>query len=422
MGKYYKGFINRIDKLNDKQLLERPILDTIVPQIRKKYKIAYLMHGARNVGGGEYSILLLITNLRRDIFDIVVFYTHENAIIQKINDEGIKTIKISLHKNITSIYRDEIKINLVSMISYIRHLVSGIFKVAKSLKKHEVDIFHPHDNLSKIIGGIAAKIVRVKIVAHCRDLLGGGLIEKFLILYQLLFIDRIIAVSESNRKLFGKSKKSLVKVQTIYDGIDLDRFDCSAESTIKEELNISDRVVVIGVIGVFDKCKGHIYCLQAIERLLSEGRKDVVCLVIGDGREGEKLKGFVMGNNLQDFVRFLGYRTDVPALLNTIDMVVIPSVQESFGRVALEAMAMKVPLIATNVGGLPELVDDGITGILVPPKDVDSLSNAIKYLIDNSRLRKKMGDAGRKRVEGTFGIKDNIRKTEDLYLDVLSNV
>lgn len=248
------------------------------------------------------------------------------------------------------------------------------------------------------------------------------MIEKFLILYQLLFIDRIIAVSESNRKLFGKSKKSLVKVQTIYNGIDLDRFDCSAESTIKEELNISDRVVVIGVIGVFDKCKGHIYCLQAIERLLSEGRKDVVCLVIGDGREGEKLKGFVMGNNLQDFVRFLGYRTDVPALLNTIDMVVIPSVQESFGRVALEAMAMKVPLIATNVGGLPELVDDGITGILVPPKDVDSLSNAIKYLIDNSRLRKKMGDAGRKRVEGMFDIKNNIRKTEDLYLSVLGNV
>ncbi len=378
----------------------------------KKYKIAYFMHGARNVGGGEYSILLLIVNLRRDIFNIIVFYTHENEIIRKIKDEGIETVKIPLHKGITSIYRDEIKINPVSLLTYVRYLVDGIFKVAKSLRKHEVDILHPHDNLSKIIGGIAAKITGVKIVAHCRDLLNKSLVEKMLIIYQLLFIDRIIAVSESNRKLFSIGKRSFAKVQTIYNGIDLNKFDYLAESSIREELNISDRDIVIGAIGVFDKCKGHIYLLQAIERIVSEGIKNIVCLVIGDGRERENLKGFVVNERLQDYIRFLGYRSDIPALLKSLDMVVMPSIQESFPRVPLEAMAMKVPVIATTVGGLPESIDDGKTGILVPPGDVDSLCKAIKYLIENSELRKKMGDAGRERVEERFCIESNVRETE----------
>ncbi len=377
------------------------------------------MHGARNIGGGEYSIFLLITNLNSDIFDVVVLYAHENEIIRKIKGKGIKTVKICLNKSITSVYRDEVRINPVSLLRYVIHLVSGIFKVAKLLRRYKVEILHPHDNLSKIIGGVAAKIAGVKSVAHCRDLLERGLIEKFLIFYQLLFIDRIIAVSESNRKLFRRSEKSLVKVQTIYNGIDLDRFDCLTEAFIRKELNINNRDVVIGVIGVFDKCKGHIYFLQAIERLVSEGRQDITCLVIGNGREGGKLKEFVIDKNLQNHVRFLGYRSDVPALLSAMDMVVMPSIQESFPRVPLEAMAMKISVISTAVGGLPESVEDGKTGMLVPAADIDSLCKAIKYLVDNPEIRKGMGETGRKRVEEKFSIKDNVRKTEELYLDML---
>lgn len=377
------------------------------------------MHGARNVGGGEYSILLLITNLRRDIFDIIVFYSHENEIIRKIKDKGIETIRIHLHKDITSVYRDEIKINPVNLLTYIRYFFDGIFKVAKALRKYEIDILHPHDNLSKIIGGIAAKITGVKTVVHCRDLLERGLIERFLLYYQLLLIDKIITVSESNRKLFSIGKRSFVKVQTIYNGIDLDEFDKLAENSVREELDISNRDVVIGAIGVFDKCKGHIYLFKAIERIVSEGVKNIVCLVVGDGRERDGLEKFVKNKNLQDYVKFLGYRKDVPILLMAMDFVVMSSIQESFPRVPLEAMATKLPVVATNIGGLPESVEDGKTGILVPPGDVDSLGKAIKYLVENPELRKEMGEAGRKRVEERFVIDSNVRKTEELYLDVL---
>lgn len=377
------------------------------------------MHGARNVGGGEYSIYFLIKNLHRDIFEPIVFYSHENEIIKRLRKDGIQLINIPMSEKITSVYRDKIEKNPVSFIIYIRHLISGIIAVAKALKKYNIDILHPHDNLSKIIGGVAAKMVEVKVVAHCRDLLKESVVEKMLLIYQLLFMNKIIAVSESNRNLFKFMGRIPGKVRTIYNGIDLKKIT-SVKGYNRKDMETSDNMLVIGIIAVFDKCKGHIYLFQAIDKLISEGYKNIICLVIGDGREGDELRAFVLNKGLTDYIRFLGYRNDVPELLCIMDMVVMPSIQESFPRVPLEAMAMKVPVIATTVGGLPESIDNGKTGILFPPKDVESLSNAIRYLIENPEIRKRMGEAGRKRVEERFSIENNVRKTEELYSDILS--
>lgn len=381
------------------------------------------MHGSRNIGGGEYSIYLLIRNLRRDIFEPIVFYSSENEITARLREDGIRLINIPLDKKITSVYRDEIKKNPASLLMYSYHLISGIFKIIKSIKEFQIDILHPHDNLSKIIGGIAGKIAGVKVAAHCRDLLKESLIEKLLIFYQLLFMDRVIAVSESNRNLFRIGGKISSKVQTIYNAIELGRFDSITKDpvSIKKELDIGDGRNVIGIIGVFDKCKGHIYLFQAVEKLVSEGMKDIMCLVVGDGRERDNLKRFVVDKHIQEYFKFLGYRNDIAELLKAMDIVVMPSIQESFPRVPLEAMAMRVPVIATTVGGLPESIEHGKTGMLVPSRDVDSLSMAIKYLMENPELRKRMGEAGRKRVKEKFSIEQNVRKTEEIYLKLLNS-
>lgn len=375
------------------------------------------MHGERNVGGGEYSLYFLISRLRRDIFEPIVFYASENEIIERLRADGIRLVNIPLNKKITSVYRDEIKKKPANLFVYVYYMISGIFKVLRPVREFQIDILHPHDNLSKIIGGIAGKIAGIRVVAHCRDLLRETLIEKILIFYQLLVMDRIIAVSESNKSIFGK--KALGKVVTIYNGIDIEVFDRVKAGDLRERLGLKGGTVVIGIIGVFDKCKGHIYLFQAIERLVSDGIKNVLCLVVGDGRERNVLKGLVDNQRLGDYFRFLGYRNDVPELLLAMDVVVVPSVQESFPRVALEAMAANVPVIATNVGGLPEAVEDGRTGIIVPPTDVDALASSIRYLVENPHIRKNMGDAGRRRVEEKFSLESNIRSTEALYLDVL---
>ncbi|MFC1570910.1 glycosyltransferase family 4 protein, partial [Candidatus Omnitrophota bacterium] len=288
--------------------------------------------------------------------------------------------------------------------------------------EYNVDIIHPHDNLSKIIGGIAAKLTGVKSVTHCRDLLVGGVVEKMLIYYQLTFIDRIIAVSESNRSLLKIGGRIPGKVSVIYNGIDIDEIKYPKKNSIKEELDISDSGSVVGIIGVFDKCKGHIYLFQAIEELVSAGEKGLVCLVVGDGRERNVLEEFVNKKNLKEYVRFLGKRDDVPDLLASMDMVVMPSIQESFPRVPLEAMASNIPVIATTVGGLTEMIIDGETGILVPPADIASLSRAIKHLSENPELGKRLGAGGFRRVRKEFTVETNTRKTEDIYLDILKKI
>ena len=372
--------------------------------------IGYLMHGDRNIGGGENSIYYLISRLDKDIFKPIVFYSCENSIIKKMRAAGIELVNISLSRELTSVYRNEISTTPLSIINYIKYSVVSIYNIIKEIKSNKIDIFHPHDNLSKIVGGIAAKLIRVPVVSHCRDLLTNNAVDKFLIYYQLLFMSRIIAVSDSNRKLFNIGTFIPSKVVTVYNGIDLVNYSANATN--------STETIVIGVIGMFDTCKGHIYLFKAIEQLVSDGYTKIICLVVGDGREERHLKSFVKNHDLIKFIIFLGYRNDVSDLLNDIDILVVPSVQESFPRVILEAMAMKVPVIGTKVGGIPESIEDGVTGIIVSPSSPNGLYDAIYNLLFDQELMIKMGVMGYNRVKKLFSIDMNVRTTEKIYLSL----
>jgi glycosyltransferase involved in cell wall biosynthesis len=385
-----------------------------------KYKIAYLMHGYRNVGGGEYSIYYLIKNLKRDVFVPIVFFTHENEVVQRMKEDGVPLVHVPLGETITSVYRDSIGRNPTSFLKYIWFLSAGISRTSALLKEHRIDLLHSHDNLSKIIGGPAAWRARIPVICHCRDLLKESVIEKLLIYYQLLFMDRILAVSEGNCRLFRVFGRIPGKVRIIYNGIDLSKFDIEKTGgLVRSDFGIGKGEFVVGIIGMFDRIKGHTYLFRALHRMAANGRNDFICLVVGEGRERDEIRRDVYEKELHDRVKFLGYRNDIPDLLRLMDVVVMPSLQESFPRVPLEAMAMKVPVIASTVGGLPESVIHGETGILVPPGDSVSLHDALMYLYRNPDVRKKMGEAGRKRVEGNFNIESNIRATEALYLEIL---
>lgn len=391
-------------------------------QIKEKYNIAFLMHGARNVGGGEHSIYYLIKGLRKDIFNPFVFFVHKNEIIHKIQEEGIRTVQFPIHEKIISVYRDKIKYNPYSLLFYLFYLGVAVCRIKTLLKKHKVVLLHPHDNLSKVIGGIAAKIEGIKVVAHCRDGLIDDLIGNILRKVYLQLTDRIIAVSNKTSQFFDTGNKlSNKKLKVIYNGVDLNLFNTeNFAGDIRRKLKITNSCTVIGVIGVLEKYKGHIYLLQAIEKLKLEGISNFKCLFIGKGKEEEELRYFVKEKSLIENILFLGYRKDIPQLLMGIDILTVPSIeQEAFPRVALEAMAMKVPVVCTDFGGLPEAVVDKETGLIFPTKDSGKLYEHIKFLIGNPKVRKEMGNAGRKRVEKHFSIDENIRKTEELYLDVL---
>ena len=388
-----------------------------------KYRIGFLMHGARNIGGGEKSLFSLIKHMRKDIFEPIVFYAAENNVILNLRTEGIKVVKLPFNEAITSVYRDQIKKDPLTLLAYFYYLIQGVVKVAKFIRKYEIDILHPHDNLSKIIGGIAGKFCRVKAVTHCRDQLGLNILDRMLGIWQIMMMDRIIAVSNCVKNiLLSYKRRAENKIRAVYDGVDLTPFPPSHyDYSVGRQENGGARDIVIGVIGVFDKVKGHTLLFEALRRLKEQNIGQFRCLVIGAGRDEVTLRNYVEESRLGNEVYFLGFRDDIPELLRQIDIIVVPSKREAFGIVILEAMAAHVPVIATKVGGIPEIVDHGLTGILVPPEDADSLSKAIKYLMENPEIRRRMGEAGRKKVENNFGFEMNIRETEKIYLDVLKN-
>ena len=142
-------------------------------------------------------------------------------------------------------------------------------------------------------------------------------------------------------------------------------------------------------------------------------------MVVEDGREKSKLTSWVRENSLNENIIFLGYKKDIASCLKVIDVLAIPSIQESFPRVALEAMG--VPVVGSNVGGIPEAVINGKTGFIVSARDVMSLAFALENFIKDPGLIIKMGNEGKKRCELEFNMKDNISKTQSLYNDLIHN-
>jgi len=386
----------------------------------KKYNVAFLRHGDKEIGGGFYSEFLLMKNLSKDKFNIKLLYSCDFELIELYRKEGVETIYIPLSRAITSIYKKDISYKLIDLSKYLWHMIIGIIIIKRSINENNIDLLVLCDNLSKIIGSIAAKISGIKVIAYSRDTFVENFIGKVLRFFSLNFSDKIIAVSdETARFLKVNSKKG--KVVTIHNGVEIRQFNPDRATSLRNNLKIDNHEIVIGCIAVFMEYKGHIYLLRAIKQLQSLGVNNLTCLLIGKGDLENQLKLFVNEEKLTD-IRFLGFRRDIPDLLKTMDVLVLPSISvEGFPRVVIEAMAMKLPVVGTTVGGVPEAVDNGKTGMLVPPQDADSLSKAIKYLIDNPEARKKMGESGRRKVEEKFSIESIIRETEKLYLDVLQN-
>jgi len=390
------------------------------PGRHRPYTIGYLAHGARNIGGGEYVLASLIRKLNRDRFRPVVFFAHRNEIIAGLEAEGVATVPLALNRKMISLYRDDVARSPGHLIGFLPAVLKDILAVRRAILSAGIDLLHPHDNLSKILGGVAAATAGIPAVAHCHDLLGTGFIDRMLLLAQRILMDRVIAVSGSVRERFIQGGANPGQIRLIENGIDAARFHPGESTLSRAELSIPESHRVIGVIGMYDPVKGHVYLLEAIKRLRDRGVTDLSCLFAGEGRLEADLKDYAKAAGIEQNVRFLGYRRDIPDLLGLTDLVIMPSLRESFGIVALEAMAMKVPVVASRIGGLEEVVEHEKTGLLVPPGDAAALAEAILRLAENPEMRRDMGEAGRRRVEHYFGLDSTVRRVEELYVELLT--
>ncbi|MCX7795401.1 MAG: glycosyltransferase family 4 protein [bacterium] len=225
--------------------------------------------------------------------------------------------------------------------------------------------------------------------------------------------DSVIAVSKNDRDKLIKAGLSREKITTIHNGI--------PEVLNRMELPIKIDGFIIGTAARLTKFKGIRYLIEAFSHLHNK-YKDLNLVVIGDGEERENLEKLTQNLNIEDRVFFLGALPNARLYFSNFHIFVLPSLFEALPIVVLEAMSQKVPVIATEVGGIPEIIDDGKTGILVPPEDPLEIARAIEKLINNRELMKELGEAGYKRYKEMFTLENMVMSTKNVYESLLTNL
>ncbi|MCP2605211.1 glycosyltransferase, partial [Candidatus Aminicenantes bacterium AH-873-B07] len=198
-------------------------------------------------------------------------------------------------------------------------------------------------------------------------------------------------------------------------GTDFSQFELKIDKNyLRRELGFSEGDYLVGIIAHLADHKGHKYLIEASQIIKNKTDK-IKIIIVGEGPLKMELTRKVMKLNTGNVVFFLGFRKDIPQILNSLNLFVLSSYLEGLGSSILDAMACKLPVVATCTGGIPEAVKDGITGILVPPRNPEALAEAILKLYNNRKLAKEMGERGYKLVQEKFSIKSMVDKTLEFY-------
>jgi glycosyltransferase involved in cell wall biosynthesis len=228
-------------------------------------------------------------------------------------------------------------------------------------------------------------------------------------------IDQLIAVSRSIERKIVDEGRDTTAVRMIYNGVDLERYDHQEPCcTLAEEYGMEPGSKIVGVVARLDPEKGHPTLIEAWPAVL-RAVPDAYLLVVGEGARREDLERLARELRIAHRVVFTGRRDDVPAVTAALDVAVLPSYREAQGLTILEAMALSRPVVASNVGGIPEMIEDGVTGLLVPPNDPAALAAAIVRLLTDHPFADTIGRAGHDLVHDRFCIELMVKAVEEIY-------
>jgi len=371
----------------------------VVPTLGKKIKVCHIISGDLWAGAENQAYSL-------------------TSLLEK--DENIELCAVVFNRGILFDKLRELSIES-RCIPESQYSVVGLgFRLLKVIEEFSPHILHTHGYKETFLAGLANKISggRARLIRtwHGIGLMGAG--PKYFLLEYLnsrFLTDRMIAVSDELKRELMEKGISSDKIKIIHNGINIDTIKSEDRiSNVRSELGISEEKVVIGTVARLVKIKGLSYFVQAA-KLILERKKDVTFLVAGDGplfhdlvSESEKL-------GISSSMKFLGFRADIYDIINTFDIFVLPSLHEGIPMVLLEAMALRKPIVATNVGGIPEIIEDAKNGLLVPSGKPELLASACLRLIKDSELRKQIGYNAFEVVRTKFSSKRMLCEVLELY-------
>jgi glycosyltransferase involved in cell wall biosynthesis len=305
--------------------------------------------------------------------------------------------------------------------NFTRYHLTGFVKNIYFLLKYKIDIVHLNDMPGLTDWLIGSKLLGIKCISHLRGNWKPKPLQKRFVRYY----DCIVSISNSVTNYVKNQGVNVDSFVTINDGIDIDdilNMRKRNSDELKKELNVSDGDLLIGLIGNIKNWKGQHVAIEAV-RILKDKFPNIKCLIIGDVSNLEEdqkyynyLKNLVNDHDLTKYIIFTGFRKDILNIISILNILIHTSTApEPFGRVILEGMVLSKPVIATAHGGPVEIIEDGISGFLVPPSDPKALSEEIEYILSNSDIWQKMGENAKKRVKTNFNIELNLRKLEQVY-------
>jgi glycosyltransferase involved in cell wall biosynthesis len=302
-----------------------------------------------------------------------------------------------------------------------RHYGRGIVRLAWLLRRDRVSVLHAHCFDPTFVGLLAARIAGANFVftRHHSDhnLRLGKRWHTRIDAWCGRHADRVIAVSEATKRIMTDVERVPErKVVMVYNGAEpLPTPPSDSVEALRREFGLEDEAVCLMMARLHEE-KGHRVLFDALPGVLPHVGPLVVFLA-GDGPHREQLESEVRRRGLDSVVRFLGRRHDIPELISLSSVVVLPSLAESFGFAALEAMGLSRPVVAARTGGIPEVVVDGRTGLLVPPGDADGLAVALSRILKDREWAAALGEEGRRRAT-FFSVERMMRGYEQVYSDL----
>ena len=346
-------------------------------------------------GGTELHILNLSEQLRLRGYDVTVACRPGRWVEERAAAMGLPTVPIRVMN---------------------QHDWQDFGLLRTFLREHKTDVLHVHWSSDIVVPGYAAlrEHVPVRIMSRHMPYPFKNRIGSFL--YSKILYTRLVTVSNSVRETLLKCGVPGDKVQVIHHGTNVEAFAKITEDrrAVRAALGIPEDSVAVGIVGRIAPEKGHAVLLEALQKV--HERYPVHLVIVGNGPDEELIRDRAALLGLSGQVLFTGFRDDVNNVINALDVVAVPSTwNEPCSAVVQQGMALSKPVIGTRAGGTPEMVVDDGTGFLVPPSDSDALADAMARLAGDAFLRKRLGAAGKERVEALFSLRVMTDKIEALY-------
>ena len=361
------------------------------------------------IGGAQDNTLITVERLNRERYSVALMCAPEGEWVQRaLEIPGLDLVFVP---------------NLIQKINLLKDF-AAFWNIYKYIRKGQFEIVHTHSSKPGFLGRIAARIAGAPIIIHTihgfpfNDFMNPFIRKVFIIIERMLthFSDCLVTVSKLNLEKAIKLRiAKRQKFVNIYSGIDFKKFDVKIDVKSKRsEIGIIDGRAVVGMVGRLSQQKAPWNFIKSVPYVLDR-YKETIFLIVGDGELMSEMKNLACDLGINDNILFLGFRDDLPEILRILDIYVLTSQWEGLGRSLTEAMYVGCPVIATGVEGVPELVQNGETGVLVPVNDPVALSKEIIEMLLDRAMRKRLGRMARLRINQSFKANIMVKHLDELY-------